>query len=81
MPRFPGGTATLSTLEFSLSPCGPAPVGPAEDLDEVLVDFLPQPPGPLGPPFNSRHSLGWLCGLIERHHLKPEAEDAAEALE
>ena len=60
---------------------GPPFAGPGQDLDQVLADFLPEPPGPLGPSLNSRGPFGWLGGLIERRHLEPEAEDAAEGLD
>ena len=48
---------------------------PPEGLDEVPADFLPQSGGPFGA------LLKWLARLIERHHLKPVAEGAADGLE
>ena len=59
---------------------GSGTCAPIEDLDEVLADFLPELPGPFGSLLYSEDPLGWLAGLIERHHLKPEAKDAAEGL-
>ena len=51
---------------------------PAEDLDEVLPDFVPEPPGPFGTLLDNGDLLGWRAWLIERRYLEPEAEDAAE---
>lgn len=53
-------------------------VGVGEDLDEILADFFPQPVGPFGTPLYSGTPLPGLAGLIERHHLKPDAEHAAK---
>ena len=53
-------------------------VGAAEDLDQIPVDFLPEPSGPLRSLLNSRGPVRFLSQFIERHHLQPEAEDAAQ---
>ena len=53
----------------------------AEDFDEILADFLPQPVGPIGTPLYSRTPVPGLPGLLDRHHLKPDAERAAEGLD
>ena len=76
-----GETARVTWRTSMLLIASPFPIAQAaEKLDQVLADFLLQPPGPLGALLNSRGPLGWLGRLIERHHLKPQAKDAAEGL-
>ena len=61
---------------------GPPLPARAEDLDQVLEDFLPETAGTTrGGLSSSRSPFGWQAGLIERHDLEPEAEDAAEGVE
>ena len=78
------GTASgrqIANCDVASPTQGPGAYGSIEDLDEVLANFLPKPPRPIGSLLGSRAGLGWLAGLIKRRSLELKTEDAAEGFE
>ena len=88
--EFSRGRPISSTLECSLPPLWPysglfgqgppLPGGPRTSTKSWRISSRSLR-GPLGPLLDSGGPLARLAGLIDRHRLKPDAEDAAEGLE